>query len=383
MIALALVRGLAFAARPTSRVLIAGGASLDSSGFSTVTNTAEIYDSASGAFTSTGNMIAARQFHTATLVNVPNNTGSATAEVLITGGADATNTPLSSAELYNPTTGSFSATGSMTYGREYQTASPLPTGEVLMAGGLSYDSATASFVVLDSAEIYDPNAGTFTMVTCGSGSTDCMSSPRYGATATVLSNGEILIAGGASDTSGGISDTADIFDPATNAFSPVTGLMTDSREFASAALLNDSTVLIAGGNDGLGLVGSAEIYDPATDSFSPASTTMSVPREQGTATLLGNGNVLEAGGSYSSNGTQTNIYQARTGTFTSGGTLSADRYAQTATLLSNGSVLIAGGFSSGGTPQNTADLANARGTRISATGLMNEPRAGQTATPLP
>jgi hypothetical protein len=379
-LSVALAAGEAWA-RPTSRVLIAGG---ETNLAGDATATAEIYDSASGTFTpSTNTMTAARKFHTATLVSVPNNTGTTTTEVLLTGGADSTNTPLSSAELYDPSSGSFIATtGSMNYPREYQTASPLPNGDVLIAGGLSVDS-TGTQTVLQNAEIYDPGTGTFTMVTCtvaGASSNNCMSSARYGATATVLSNGEVVIAGGASDTSGAISDTADIFDPTTNSFSSVTGLMTDSREFPSAALLNDGTVLIAGGIDNFGTVGSAEIYDPTSDSFS-ATSSMIVPRAQGTATLLNNGNVLEAGGSSSS--TSTDIYAQRKGAFTAGGAMSTERTAQTATLLSNGSVLVAGGLDQFGSPQTSAEVANARGSKFTTTASMSTARAGHTATLLP
>ncbi len=91
----------------------------------------------------------------------------------------------STAEIYNPQTGTFTATGPMTIGRTQHTANILPDGRVLMAGGYSSQNQ-----YLSSAETFDPQAGTFTAVSSS------MSTPRFQHTATALSDGRILLAGG-------------------------------------------------------------------------------------------------------------------------------------------------------------------------------------------
>ncbi len=365
-----LVAGQAWAGRPESRVLIAGG---ETTIGGTPTATAEIYDSTTGKFTpSTSSMTVARKYQTATLLN--------NGKVLITGGDDALNIPLASAELYDPTTDTFTALPiGMNQARAYQTATLLPDGDVLIAGGQSVDSS-GNPIVLDTAEVYNPNTEAFTLVTCNNGqSNDCMSSPRYGQTATLLSNGLVLVAGGASNNSGGMTATADLFDPSTDSFTPVPSQMMAPREFGTATLLGDGTLLLAGGV-GIPSGNTAEIYDPTANSFGAVQSSLSVTRSHLTATVLSNGNVLLAGGSM--NSASSDIYDVRQGVFTQGGTMQAVRIDATATPIAHSSVLIAGGTNGIGTPQSSAEVANRRGT-FKPTGSMNTPRAGQTATLLP
>ena len=253
---------------PDGRVLVAGG--YDGSA---ALATAELYDPNTGTFSLTGSMAAARGYDTATLL--PDG------RVLIAGGGPDP-AGLASAELYDPKTGRFSPTGSMTTARWLHTASLLPDGRVLIAGG-------ARQGVLATAEIYSPKTGTFSP-------TGSMTGPRYNHTATVLSDGRVLVAGGyhaCSQSACEVVSSAELYDPKTGSFR-ATGPMTGGRAQYTATLLSDGRVLIAGGA-GNGPLATAELYDPATGTFSPTGS-MADSHYDHTATLLSYGDVLIAGG---------------------------------------------------------------------------------------
>jgi hypothetical protein len=181
-------------------------------------------------------MITARSAPTATLLT--------NGKVLLTGGEDTPSTPLASAELYNPATGTFSATGSMITARYIHTATLLPNGQVLVAAGYNYG-------VLASAELYDPTTGAFS-------ATGSMITGRVYHAATLLPNGQVLVAAGSSDYD--VLASAELYDPTTGAFS-ATGSMITARMLSPLTLLPNGQVLAAGGWGGnSGPLASAELY---------------------------------------------------------------------------------------------------------------------------
>jgi len=308
----------------TGKVLIAGGANTAG-----VTGTAELYDPATQTFTLTGSLITPRYHHSATLLD--------DGKVLIAGGADASANPLAGTELYNPATGTFIPSGSMIAPRKEPTATHLQNGTVLIAGG---KGSTGS---LNTAEIYDPTTTAFTPA-------GPMNAPRHLASAVLLNSGTVLIAGGL-DSTGAALDTAELYDPETNSFT-LTGNLMAAREVQAATLLNSGKVLIAGGAIPSGATAipllSAELYDPALGSFEPAGS-LNAARAYASATLLNNGTVLVAGGDGPGSPnllpmTSAEIYNPIANAFTATGSLAVPRVSQAAPLLPNGMVLLAGGF---------------------------------------
>ena len=155
------------------KLLAAGGYSTNFT-YPRVSAAAELYDPATGTWSSTGAMHTNRCYHTATLL--PNG------KVLVVGGDGG----LSSAELYDPATGAWTMTGALASGREYHTATLLPNGMVLVVGG---DIVTRPPVYLASAELYSPATGLWTAA-------GAMSRARCEHTATLLPSGKVLVAGG-------------------------------------------------------------------------------------------------------------------------------------------------------------------------------------------
>jgi hypothetical protein len=268
-------RGLTATRLADGRVLVVGGQIADHS-----IADAQIFDPISGLFSPTGSMSTPRSFHTAT--------GLPDGRVLVTGGHqfNAPNSAVDSAEVWDPGTGSFMPVGSMSVARESHSATLLPDGRVLIAGGYGTNS-----VGVTAAETFDPGTLAFT-------GTDSLGSARAEHSATLMANGTVLIAGGLLDIPGNALDSAEIYDPAGDAFTP-TGSMTVPRGAHAAATLTDGTILIAGGYTAFPFLGvthaSAEIYDPAAGTF---AATASMPNARGRfiAASLQSGDVLVAGG---------------------------------------------------------------------------------------
>lgn len=282
-----------------------------------------------GIFSPLKNLTVPREFHTATLL--PNGT------VLIAGGFSFGNGPFStwdSAEIYDPSTDAFASTGSMTAARHMHTATLLPNGKVLIAGGAFGNGGPSQA----SAELYDPATGKFT-------ATGSMTVPRAQHLATLLNTGEVLIAGGS-------SLTAELYDPYTGTFS-ATGDMTEPGFVGTATLLPDGRVLFTRSVSEV-YEDHADLYDPATGTFTRTGDLIDVsttgpplkPGEQPTATLLANGKVLIAGGTWGDFGSNiAEIFDPASGLFNATGTMTAGIGAfAAATLLPEGKVLIAGRY---------------------------------------
>lgn len=317
-------------------LLIAGGATGGSSDTATATATAELYDPSANATAPTGLMMNAREAHTATLLTQGLRAG----QVLITGGS-AGGSSLQTAELYDPVTGRFTATGNMLSPRAYHTATLLPTGQVLIAGGTAVSVAPVL-----SAEVYDPATGEFA-------ATGNMVAWHSAHAAALLANGKVLIVGGN-------GTEAELYDPASKAFTS-TGPMVQERYSLTATTLASGQVLITGGIGSTGLpLSSAEIYDPASGEFAEIGN-MAAARARHTAVLRGDGSVLIVGGSShihmnspwcSFSGcplrvleptASVEVYNPKTGLFATTAVLASGRDSHTATLLADGAVLIAGG----------------------------------------
>jgi hypothetical protein len=329
---------------PNGKVLIAGGSDVVSG---SAVSSAELYDPATGQFTLTGNMTAARAGHTATLLK--------TGKVLIAGGEgpQTTSTPTclcllvgpgTAGELYDPTTETFTATGVMASAMIGHTANLLNDGTVLLAGG---EVCEGSHCADPEPELYDPSTGSFTALSTTNGNFGGLE----GQTSVLLTNGKIFLAGG--DNGLGF-DVADIYDPTTGTTTIVGSLEEDvPRSYPSLTNLQDGKMLIAGADADLqgpaGTPSTARVYDPVTNTATPLEN-MTTYRSDHTATLLQNGLVLLAGGLgtpvLSNVGTpiaSAEVYDETTNTFSATGNLVTARSGAMAVLLNNGTVLLAGG----------------------------------------
>ena len=351
----------------TAAVLVVGGQTTASMAPLT---SGEVF--ASSAFTSAGNMSAARYRPTASLI-------SAGATILITGGANASGGAIDTAETFQVASKTFgAATVSMLCAHKGHTASVLQNGKVLIAG-------RTGITIAPCAELYDPVAGTFTR-------TGNMTTPLSDHAAVLLANGKVLIVGGSVDRSGCISCTAtssaELYDPGTGTFS-ATGPMNAARSSPTATLLSSGKVLVTGGgvNPTGGPQQTAELYDPASGTFTLTNSSMAVGRQFHTATLLPSGKVLVAGGltTIGSVATATaDLYDPTTDAFRATGAMASTRMHHTATLLGNGVVLIVGGTMQPTSPmgETSAELYDSTSGVFTLTAPLATGRYGAAASPL-
>ena len=315
-------------------VLVVGGASSAAS---------DLYDPISNSWTSVGAMSTARNYQAGTIL--------ANGSVLVAGGQDENGNTLASAEIYNPTTQTWTLTGSMTTPRFLHSASLLPNGEVLVAGGWS-TCCTSSQYPLSSSELWNPTTGTWAAI-------GNMANPHADQTATIFNNGNVLIAGGQNYAQGslqevGESAATELYEYATGTWNSV-GNMTVARDYAGAALLSNGSVLEAGGAAGGCCAGlfSAETFNPATLTWTATPSTMIDPRTgPAVSTIFNATSVLVSGGSSCcsspiSTYASTEFYNSATQFWHLTESLNQARAYSTSVTLQDGTVLaVGGGYSS-------------------------------------
>jgi hypothetical protein len=316
-------------------------------------------------FTTQGRLAVVRSRHTATLL--PGG------KVLLAGGVNYNTRKLlelNSAELYDPVAGATVGTATLRAGRASHTATLLNDGRVLIAGGGSASSSPdGNLVPLASAEIYNASTGAFDVA-------GAMTTARINHTATLLQNGKVLIIGGGGAANSNSTLSAELFDPATGQFVS-TGALNYGRRYHTATLLPSGQVLIMGGGSA-----SCELYDPATGRFRNYGTLLS-DRSLHTATLLPQGQILLTGGVDTQwrQLASAELFDLASVSSRLTSAMSTPRSEHSATLLRGGAVLIAGGFTQ--TPTATtasAELYNPTARSFASTPAMKDARAQHTAT---
>ncbi|WP_233585288.1 kelch repeat-containing protein [Corallococcus sp. CA054B] len=307
---------------PGGKVLVAGGQN------NAIRSTTEVYDLTSGSWSAGASMASSRTQYAAALLN---------GRALVLGGISSGGAVLAATELYDPASGSWSAAAAMTSARARQTVTRLPDGRLLVTGGYNANGALAT------AELYSSATGTWTAARS-------MASPRESHTATLLDNGKVLVTGGINGSTH--LATTELYDPVSNTWSAA-GSMASARGEHTATLLNNGKVLVTGGLNGTTPLASVELYDPASNTWSAASS-MSSSRYQHTATLLHSGKVLVAGGFNGGNIAAAELYDRASGAWSATQPMASSRRISTATLLPDGRVFVVGGFN--GNPLTAAEL---------------------------
>ena len=321
---------------PDGRVLIVGGESVAGK---TYLQSAELFDPKTNTFAATGSMSEARSEHVAV--------GFSDGSVIVAAGRNAAG-PLSSTELYDG--GTFKKVDPQRNVRAQAAGTLIGNGSALVAGGVD-----GTGIVLTTTELFDPSTAKWTLA--GS-----MTTKRIGHYVTTLTDGSALAVAGISTTTLADLNDAELFIPSTNKWSK-TGSLTETRYDFGGATLTDGRVLVAGGHQAsLGApTAGAEIYDPKKGTWSKAGK-LATARSELTLTALSNGLALAAGGAVRDSARaitayskSVEVYDPTTNTWSSLPDLAQPRYGHTATLLHDGRVLVAGGAADKG-PLGTAEL---------------------------
>jgi hypothetical protein len=330
---------------PDGRVLVTGGVALNKEDAPSLSS-AELYDPQTGLWTATGGMHYAHAWHSATLL--------ANGTVLVAGGRingkPGNNCPaecppsqidpsgaIAAAETYDPGTGAWTVTGSMTSPRFEHTATMLDDGRVLVVG-----AELAPDLLLESTEIYDPQTGVWSR-------TGDLITRRWQQYAVALPSGQVLVCGGYGPLPTGIVGTlaeAELYDPHKGEWRYAPDLLTPRAQRGVAVSLADGTVLLAGGDGGGDhMLASTELYNPDTGGIATAS--MSTTRGEPAGVLLADGRVLVVGGfdipGTGSILTSAETYDPATGTWKAGTDMQVPRFDFEATLLADGRVVVTGG----------------------------------------
>lgn len=341
---------------PDGRVLVITGTWGGMDG--ATVGSAELWDPVEGSSTPTGPPVTSRPHATATLLS--------DGRVLVVGGYGGwayPSTALATAELWDAERDTFREAGSLAEPRVRHTATRLQDGRVLVIGGIGPDGQLAS------AEVWDPAMENFS-------SAGSLATTRSGHTATLLADGRVLVLGGRTANDDGLPSfvtAAELWDPSTESFTPA-GELVQPRAGHTATLITDGRVLVVGGYIGSGYsssldeegrhvvlhapadlleghLASAEVWDPANVAFS-ATGGMSEPRTGHTATLLTDGRVAVVGGAgirvggealFVEERASVELWDPATGTFAAGRQLASPRQSHSAILVSNGQLLIVGG----------------------------------------
>ena len=316
-------------------VLVVGGAS---------SATSDLYDPVANAWSTVGSMSTGRNYQAGTILS--------DGRVLIAGGIDPNNVVLATAEIYDPSTQTWTPTGNLNTPRYMHSATLLPNGMVLVAGGwpgpgLYYGSGTYA---LTSSELWDPATGTWT-------ATGDLPSPYADHAAILLNSGKVLIAGGESYGQGGLGRaviaTAATYDPFSGTWTSVPD-MSASRDHAPAVLMSDGTVLVAGGSPGAccGGQSTAERFDPNALAWT-STPDMSTGRDGPGASAIFNGEAVLISGGYSCcsdpNPTRASseYFDLATAAWhLTGSFIQARAYHTSITLLDGTVLAVGGGFSS-------------------------------------
>ena len=324
------------------RVLIAGGTDV----YGLPRASSELFDPNVNRWARAADMIHPRAGHAATLLS--------DGSVLVTGGETGLGTfpieSLASAEIYHPTSDSWTSAAAMHVPRRMHSSIRLRDGRMLVVGGTNLASGSPlPAVEQEQAELYDRHSGSWTFAGTGL-------PPLSGQAATLMPDGKVLVTGGSTDT-GFATTGADLFDPATNRWRPTTWPMATPRYGHTATLLPDGKVVLMGGYTtkpqsaggfvypSSELLTTSEIFDLRGNTWVAVGYS-TIPRFEHSATLLRNGTVLVVGSAYASNADSQIFDPKNTERWGSTG-LRMDRYLHTATMLADGRVLVAGGWGVG------------------------------------